>query len=103
MGPDIVQDMTEKIMVIRKRIKAAQSRQKAYADQYRRPFEFAIGDKVFLKVSPMRGVVQTGKKNKLDPRDVGTSKIWRGSDHWHIDWLYPQSWRNFTVYPMYLS
>jgi len=51
-GTDIVQEMTEKIQIIRNKMKAAQSRQKAYADRRRRPLEFAERDKVFLKVSP---------------------------------------------------
>jgi len=45
LGPDIVQDMTEKIRVIRKMMKVAQNRQKAYADEHRRPLEFATGEK----------------------------------------------------------
>ena len=56
-------------------MKAVQSRQKAYADQHRRPLEFAEGDKVFLKVSPMRGVMRIGRRNKLGPRYVGPFEI----------------------------
>jgi hypothetical protein len=54
---------------------AAQSRQKIYADNRRRPLEFEVGDHVFLKVSPMRGVMRIGKKGKLSPRFVGPFKI----------------------------
>ena len=75
LGPDMVQESTEKIRIIRKRMKAAQSRQKAYADQRRRPLEFAEGDKVFLKVSPIRGVMRIGRRNKLGPRYVGPFEI----------------------------
>ena len=74
-GADIVVDTTEKIRVIRKRMKAAQSRQKTYADRRRRPLEFAIGDKVFLKISPMRRVIRVSKRNKLDPRFIGPFEI----------------------------
>jgi len=74
-GADIVVDTTEKIRTIRKRMKAAQSRQKAYADRRRRPLEFAEGDKVFLKVSPIKGMVRGGKRNKLDPRYIGPFEI----------------------------
>jgi hypothetical protein len=60
---------------------AAQSRQKSYADNRRRPLEFKVGDRVFLKVSPMRGVMRFRKKGKLSPRFVGpfeiTQRIWR--------------------------
>jgi hypothetical protein len=40
-----------------------------------RPLEFEVGDCVFLKVSPMRGVMQSGNKGKLSPRFVGPFKI----------------------------
>jgi hypothetical protein len=54
---------------------AAQSRKKSYADNRRRPLEFKVGDCVFLKVSPMRGVMRFGKKGKLSPRFIGPFKI----------------------------
>ena len=47
---------------------AAQSRQKSYADNQMRPLKFEVGDQVFLKVSPLRGVMRFGKKGKLSPR-----------------------------------
>ena len=75
LGPDLVQETTEKIRVIRKRMKATQSRQKSYADKCRRPLEFAIGDIIFLKVSPMKGVVWIGRSNKLNPRNAGPFTI----------------------------
>ena len=49
----------------------AQSRQKSYADVRRRPLEFEVGDHVFLKVMPKRGVVRFGKRGKLSSRFVG--------------------------------
>ncbi|GKC05725.1 putative reverse transcriptase domain-containing protein, partial [Tanacetum coccineum] len=51
-GPEIVHETTEKIIQIKKRIQAAQDRQKSYADRKRKPLEFEVGDKVMLKVSP---------------------------------------------------
>jgi hypothetical protein len=70
LGPEIVQDTKDKIEIIQKRMLTAQSRQKSYADQHRCKLEFEIGDKVFLKVSPMKGVIQFGKKGKLGLRYV---------------------------------
>ncbi|XP_050378569.1 uncharacterized protein LOC126795878, partial [Argentina anserina] len=75
MGPEVVQETTEKISIIRDRIRTAQSRQKSYADLKRRHVEFEVGDHVFLKVSPMRGVVRFGRKGKLAPRYVGPFEI----------------------------
>nr|XP_011459837.1 PREDICTED: uncharacterized protein LOC105350124 [Fragaria vesca subsp. vesca] len=56
-------------------IRTAQSRQKSYADLKRRQVEFDVGDHVFLKVSPTKGVVRFGKKGKLAPRYVGPFEI----------------------------
>ncbi|GJY20236.1 hypothetical protein Tco_0392802 [Tanacetum coccineum] len=48
-GPEIIHETTEKIFKIRDRMQAARDRQKSYADQWRRPLEFEVGDKVMLK------------------------------------------------------
>ena len=52
-------------------MEAAQARQKSYADKRRKPIEFEVGDYVYLKVSPMKGVQWFGVKRKLAPRYVG--------------------------------
>ncbi|GJW80080.1 putative reverse transcriptase domain-containing protein [Tanacetum coccineum] len=75
IGPEIVQEMTEKIVQIKERLKTARSRQKSYADKRRKPLEFQVGDRVLLKVSPWKGVVRFGKKGKLAPRYVGPFEI----------------------------
>nr|GFD08580.1 putative reverse transcriptase domain, ribonuclease H-like domain, aspartic peptidase domain protein [Tanacetum cinerariifolium] len=49
IGPEIVQETTEKIIQIKERFKTARSRQKSYADKRRKPLEFKIGDRVLLK------------------------------------------------------
>ena len=54
---------------------ASQSRQKSYADPKRRNVEFQVGDYVFLRVSPWKGVRRFGKKGKLSPRFVGPFEI----------------------------
>ncbi|GJX89714.1 putative reverse transcriptase domain-containing protein [Tanacetum coccineum] len=57
-GPEIVQETSEKVIQIRQRIQAARDRQKSYADLKRKPMEFQVGDKVILKVSPWKGVLE---------------------------------------------
>lgn len=74
-GPEIVQESISKIKVIREHICVAQSRQKSYADNRRRKLEFDVGDHVFLKVSPTRGVMRFGLRGKLSPRFVGPFEI----------------------------
>ncbi|GJZ57412.1 putative reverse transcriptase domain-containing protein [Tanacetum coccineum] len=49
-GPEMIQETTEKIVLIKQRIQAAQDRQKSYADLKRKPMEFKVGDMVMLKV-----------------------------------------------------
>jgi hypothetical protein len=56
-------------------LSAAQDRQKSYVDMHRRNLEFTEGDKVFLKVAPMKGVTRFGKKGKLNPRCIGPFEI----------------------------
>ncbi|XP_071933843.1 uncharacterized protein [Coffea arabica] len=61
--------------LIRQRIQAAQSRQKSYADNRRKDLEFAVGDQVFLKITPLKMSLMTGKGKKLQPKFVGSYKI----------------------------
>ena len=61
IGLDLVKDTLENVDLIRKRLLTAQSRQKSYANKRRRPLDFEVGDHVFLKVMPKRGVVRFGK------------------------------------------
>ncbi|KAL0536899.1 hypothetical protein IC582_025862 [Cucumis melo] len=75
MGPELVQSTNEAIQKIRSRMHTAQSRQKSYADVRRKDLEFEVGDKVFLKVAPMRGVLRFEKRGKLSPRFVGPFEI----------------------------
>jgi len=56
-------------------MRAAQSKQKSYIDKRRRPLTFEVGDYVYLKVSPMKGVQRFGVKRKLAPRYVGPYQI----------------------------
>ncbi|XP_074277555.1 uncharacterized protein LOC141601189 [Silene latifolia] len=56
-------------------MKAAQDRQNSYADLHRRDIEFAVGDKVLLKVLPMRGVMRFGKGGKLSQKFIGSYEI----------------------------
>ena len=70
-GPDIVGEAEERVQVIQKNLKIAKSRQKSYADKKRQSIMFQVGDHVYLRVSPMKGVQRFGVKGKLAPRYVG--------------------------------
>ncbi|GKV42221.1 hypothetical protein SLEP1_g49653 [Rubroshorea leprosula] len=75
LGPELVQQCSEIVQLIKERLRAAQSRQKSYADRRRRDLEFEVGDHVFLKVSPTRGVLRFGIQGKLSPRYIGPYPI----------------------------
>jgi len=74
-GIDFVKEVEKQVLIIQKHMEAAQATQKSYADRRRRPLEFEVGDFVYLKVSPMKGVNRFGVKRKLAPRYVGPYQI----------------------------
>jgi hypothetical protein len=74
-GPDILLEAEENIKMVQENLKIAQSRQQSNADTRRRELSFEVGDFVYLKVSPIRGVRRFGVKGKLAPRYVGSYQI----------------------------
>ncbi|XP_072062817.1 uncharacterized protein [Arachis hypogaea] len=71
----MIAETTEQIKKIRNRMLIAQSHQKSYADQRRKPLEFEEGEHVFLKVTPTTGVGRAIKTKKLNPRYIGPFEI----------------------------
>jgi hypothetical protein len=61
--------------MVRENLRVVQSRQKSYADHRRRELSFEVGDFVYLKVSPMRGLHRFKVRGKLAPRFIGPYKI----------------------------
>ncbi|GJU74217.1 putative reverse transcriptase domain-containing protein [Tanacetum coccineum] len=56
-GLELIQETTEKIVLVKQRMQAAQDRQKSYADRKRKPMEFKVGDRVMIKVLAKVGKV----------------------------------------------
>ncbi|GJW34056.1 zinc finger protein JAGGED-like protein [Tanacetum coccineum] len=86
-GPELVLDTTDKVVLIKEKLKAARDRQKSYADNRRKPLEFEVGDRVMLKVSPWKGVIRFGKKGKLAPswrESFGSAVEYQGGIHLHV-------------------
>ncbi|GKD47397.1 putative reverse transcriptase domain-containing protein, partial [Tanacetum coccineum] len=108
IGPDLVQEMTEKIIQINQRMQTTRDRQKSYADLKHKPMEFQVGDKVMLKVSPWKGVVRFGKWGKLNPRYVGPFKVLEKVKECHaneplaipLDGLHPDDKLHFIEEPL---
>jgi hypothetical protein len=70
-GPNILLEAEENIIMVQENLKAAHSRQRRYADTRRRELSFEVGDYVYLKVSPIRGLKRFEVKGKLAPRYIG--------------------------------
>jgi hypothetical protein len=69
-GPDLVKEAEATIRRIQDNLKDAKSRQETYANKKRRTLEFEVGDHVYLRVSPMKGVKRFGVKGKLAPHYI---------------------------------
>nr|GEX55559.1 putative reverse transcriptase domain-containing protein [Tanacetum cinerariifolium]GEX60793.1 putative reverse transcriptase domain-containing protein [Tanacetum cinerariifolium] len=59
--------MTDKVVLIKEKLKDARDHQKSYVDNRRKPLEFEVRDLVLLKVSPWKGVIRFRQKGKLAP------------------------------------
>jgi hypothetical protein len=74
-GPDLVEEAEATIHRIQDNLKVTKSRQETYANKKCRPLEFEVGNHVYLRVSPMKGVKRFGVKGKLAPRYIGPFPI----------------------------
>jgi hypothetical protein len=84
---NLVLEAEEKVRVITKNLEAAQARQKSYHDKRRKPLQFDVGDHVYLKVSPTKGVQRFGIKGKLAPRYIGPYEMSAVHDVFHVSQL----------------
>ena len=75
LGLNIVKQTTEKVKLIRAPMKIAQDSQKRHADKPRWDLEVIIGDHVFLRVMPMKGIRRFGASGKLSPCYVGPFEV----------------------------
>ncbi|WMV08046.1 hypothetical protein MTR67_001431 [Solanum verrucosum] len=76
-GTDLMREALDHVRVIQDRLRTAQSRHQSYEDRRRRTLKFVVGDRVFLRVSPMKGVMRFGRRGKLSPRYIGLFEILR--------------------------
>jgi hypothetical protein len=74
-GPDVLQQTEKQVCMVRENLRVAQSREKSYTDHRRRELSFEVGDFMYLKVSPMRGMRRFKVQGKLAPRFIGPFKI----------------------------
>jgi hypothetical protein len=101
-GPDIMLETEENIKMVRENLKTAQSRQRSYVDTRRRELSLEVGDFVYLKVSPIRGVRRFGVKGKLAPRYIGL-RFSQGVEKWPISSVCQKACPQCMMSFMYLS
>jgi hypothetical protein len=73
--PDILQEAKKQVHMVSENMRVAQSRQKSCVDHRRRELSFEVGDFVYLKVSPKRGLHRFKVQGKLTPRFIRPFKI----------------------------
>ena len=68
LGPEVIHEAMEKVRMIMDRLATTYSRQKSYAANRKRSLEFEVGDQVYLKISPIKGVIMFGNKGKVESK-----------------------------------
>ena len=75
LGPKIINQTVDIVMIIRDHLRAAQDRHKQWADTKRRLLELEAGDHIFFKILPTKGVIRFGARGKLSLRYIGPFEI----------------------------
>lgn len=75
IGPELVQHTAQMVEKIRETMKISQDGQKSYTNRRRKDLEFTVGDHVFLRNSPLKGIIRFGKGGKLSLWYIGPFDI----------------------------
>eukprot|EP00253_Pinus_taeda_P004104 PITA_04104 len=75
LGPDMHTEMEDMVKKVRANLKAAQDRQKNFADCKRRFKEYLVGDHVFIKIQAKKSTLQWSGCAKLAPRYCGPFQV----------------------------
>ena len=67
--------MEQEVAKIKQNLKAAQDREKSYADKHRVHREFIVGDQVYLRVRERKSSLNIGICAKLSPRYCGPFEV----------------------------
>ena len=102
-GPDLLKESVQRVKLIHDRLKEAQSKQKSYADSKRKETVHEVGDRVYLRVSPLQGVKRFGVKGKLAPRFVGPYKVLERMGEVAYKLELPKGLSGVTMCSMFLS
>jgi hypothetical protein len=86
LGPDLIEEAEAVVRRIQDNLKAVKSHQETYANKWRRSLEFEVGNHVYLRVSPMKGVKRFGEKGKLTLATLDSSPSSRSVGLWLTSW-----------------
>ena len=75
LGPELLKEMEQEVIKIRKNLKAAQDRHKSYAAKHRVNRDFSVGDHVYLRVRARKSSLKLGSCTKLSPRYCGPFEV----------------------------
>ena len=75
LGPELLKEVEQEVVKIRKNLKAAQDRQKSYPDKHRVNREFSVGDHVYLRVRAKKSSLNFRSCAKLSPRYCGLFEV----------------------------
>eukprot|EP00253_Pinus_taeda_P005788 PITA_05788 len=75
LGPEMLKEMEDMMKRVRANLKAAQNRQKSFADRKRRFKEFQVGDHVYVRIQARKSTLQWSGCAKLAPRYCGTFQV----------------------------
>jgi hypothetical protein len=75
LGPELLKDMEDQVVKIKQNLKAAQDRQKFYADKNMTAREFKVGEHVLLKVKTKKIPLKLGSCTKMAARFYGPFEI----------------------------
>jgi hypothetical protein len=85
-GPDILQEAKKQVHMVRENLRVAQSRQKCYTDHRRRELSFEVGDFLYLKLSPMRGLHRSRFEASSHRGPLDHSRFCRREVKWPTNW-----------------
>jgi hypothetical protein len=102
-GTEIIQEVEEQVRMIRENLRIAQTRQKSYADNRRRPLEFEEGDHVYLKVSPIHGMRRFKVKGSYPLALLDPSKFLSELGRWLTSLSYQIIYLMFMMCSTYLN
>ena len=85
--------------MITDRLSTCYNRLKSYTHNWNMALEFEVGDQVYLKISPMKGVMRFGKKGNLSPRYIGPYEILQRVGNVAYELKLPNDFA--SIYPMF--